>query len=123
MRFPETSTRSIWAALVRWASGRRIDLALGHGSNDVSVAAALLRIPSVTAFDYEYARVQHSINCRLARRVVVPEAIPPARLAPYGAGPEELLVLLLGHVDRLALGRHAAGGGRALGLGFGLMLT
>src|SRR3954447_22246563 len=26
-------------SLVRWASGRRIDLALGHGSNDVSVAA------------------------------------------------------------------------------------
>jgi uncharacterized protein len=78
------------AALVRWARGRRIDLALGHGSNDVSVAAALLRIPSVTAFDYEWARVQHSINCRLARGVVVPEAIPPERLAPYGAGPEKL---------------------------------
>jgi predicted glycosyltransferase len=26
-------------ALVRWASGRGIDVALGHGSNDVSVAA------------------------------------------------------------------------------------
>jgi predicted glycosyltransferase len=78
------------AALVRWARGRRIDLALGHGSNDVSVAAALLRIPSATAFDYEWARVQHSINCRLARRVVVPEAIPPERLARYGAGPDKL---------------------------------
>src|SRR4029450_6717582 len=64
-------------ALVRWASGRRIDLALGHGSNDVSVAAKLLRIPSATAFDYEFATVQHNINCRLAARVVVPEVIPP----------------------------------------------
>jgi predicted glycosyltransferase len=72
-------------ALVRWARGRRIDLALGHGSNDVSIAAALLRIPSATAFDYEWARVQHSVNCRLARRVVVPDVIPPERLAPYGA--------------------------------------
>jgi uncharacterized protein len=78
------------AALVRWARGRRIDLALGHGSNDVSIAAALLRIPSATAFDYEWARVQHSVNCRLARRVVVPEVIPPERLAPYGATPEKL---------------------------------
>jgi predicted glycosyltransferase len=77
-------------ALVRWARGRRIDLALGHGSNDVSIAAALLRIPSATAFDYEWARVQHAINCRLARRVVVPDAIPPQRLAPYGAGPGKL---------------------------------
>jgi len=71
-------------ALIRWARGRRIDLALGHGSNDVSVAAAALRIPSVTAFDYEFARVQHGINCRLARGVVVPAAIPFERLAPYG---------------------------------------
>jgi predicted glycosyltransferase len=72
-------------ALVRWAAGKKIDLALGHGSNDISVAAALLRIPSATAFDYEWARVQHSINCRLATRVVVPDVIPPERLAPYGA--------------------------------------
>src|SRR3954470_15064937 len=71
-------------ALVRWAKGKRIDLALGHGSNDISVAAALLRIPSATAFDYEWARVQHSINGRLASRVVVPDVIPPERLPPDG---------------------------------------
>ena len=55
------------AALVRWARGRRFDVAMGHGSNDVSVAAALLRIPSSTAFDYEWAKVQHNVNCRLVR--------------------------------------------------------
>ncbi|HET9737525.1 MAG TPA: DUF354 domain-containing protein [Solirubrobacteraceae bacterium] len=73
------------AALTRWAARRKIDIALGHGSNDISVAAALLRIPSATAFDYEWATVQHTVNCRLARAVVVPEAIPPERLARYGA--------------------------------------
>jgi len=78
------------AALVRWARGRDFDLALGHGSNDVSIAAALLRIPSSTAFDYEWASVQHNINCRLARAVVVPDAIPPERLRRYGAGPRKL---------------------------------
>ena len=92
-------------ALVRWArseagrsgshpprahppgtrSSRSFDIALGHGSNDVSVAAALLRIPSATMFDYEWATVQHNVNCRLARAVVVPDAIPPARLERYGA--------------------------------------
>ena len=77
-------------ALVRWASGRRIDLALGHGSNDISVAAKLLRIPSATAFDYEWARQQHSINCRLATRIVVPDVIPFERLRPYGATPEKM---------------------------------
>ncbi|MEX1141904.1 MAG: DUF354 domain-containing protein [Thermoleophilaceae bacterium] len=73
------------AALVRWARGRRFDAALGHSSNDVTVAAALLRIPSATAFDYEWATVQHNVNCRLARAVVVPDAIPPERLYRYGA--------------------------------------
>jgi predicted glycosyltransferase len=79
-------------ALVRWAraeqraaGGRRFDIALGHGSNDVSVAAALLRVPSSTMFDYEWATVQHNVNCRLARAVVVPDAIPPERLYRYGA--------------------------------------
>ena len=73
------------AALARWAHGRSFDLAMGHASNDVMVAAALLRIPSATAFDYEWATAQHSVNCRLARAVVVPEAIPPGRLHRYGA--------------------------------------
>ena len=73
------------AALMRWARGRHFDVAMGHGSNDVSVAAALLRIPSATAFDYEWAKVQHNVNCRLVRAVVVPEAIPPERLDRYGA--------------------------------------
>jgi hypothetical protein len=72
-------------ALARWARGRRFDLALGHGSNDVTVAARLLRIPCSTMFDYEWATVQHTVNCRLAQAVVVPEAIPPERLHRYGA--------------------------------------
>jgi predicted glycosyltransferase len=71
--------------LVRWARGRRFDLALGHGSNDVTVAAAVLRIPRSTMFDYEWATVQHNVNCRLAQAVVVPEAIPAERLYRYGA--------------------------------------
>ena len=80
------------AALVRWAraqrrsaGGGRFDVALGHGSNDVMVAAAILSVPSATMFDYEWAAVQHNVNCRLARAVVVPDAIPPARLERYGA--------------------------------------
>jgi hypothetical protein len=72
-------------ALARWARGRGFDRALGHGSNDVTVAAAALRIPSATMFDYEWATVQHNVNCRLARSVVVPDAIPPERLYRYGA--------------------------------------
>ncbi len=77
------ATRSL--ELTRWARGRGFDLALGHGSNDVTVAAALLGIPSATMFDYEWATVQHHVNCRLVRAVVVPDTIPPERLYRYGA--------------------------------------
>src|ERR671936_242607 len=74
------------AALIRWARrAGRFDLALGHGSNDVTVAARLLGIPCSTMFDYEWATVQHTVNCRLAQAVVVPDAIPPERLDRYGA--------------------------------------
>jgi uncharacterized protein len=76
-------TRS--SALLRWARGRRFDIALGHGSNDLTIAAALLRVPSATMFDYEWATVQHNVNCRLAQAVVVPDAIPERRLDRYGA--------------------------------------
>src|SRR6202789_3061756 len=87
----DTGLASRSFALARWARGvsrahGRFDVALGHGSNDVTVAAAALRIPSATMFDYEWATVQHNVNCRLARAVVLPEAIPPARLERYGAG-------------------------------------
>jgi uncharacterized protein len=78
-------------ALVRWArrdaheASAPFDIALGHGSNDVSVAARLLRIPCSTTFDYEWAAVQHHVNCRLAQAVVVPDSIPQERLERYGA--------------------------------------
>ena len=63
---------------------------LAHGSNDLALAAAALRIPAVNTFDYEWATQQHNIGCRLARRVIVPEAIPPERLRRYGVEPAKL---------------------------------
>ena len=67
--------------------GRRagFDLAVAHGSNDLALAAAALRLPEVNMFDYEFATQQHNIGCRLASRVMTPDAIPPERLARYGA--------------------------------------
>jgi predicted glycosyltransferase len=72
-------------ALIRWARRRRFDVAIGHGSNDLSVAAFALRIPATTMFDYEWATVQHTVNCRLCATVVIPEYIPAQRLDRYGA--------------------------------------
>jgi predicted glycosyltransferase len=71
--------------------GRRgFDLALAHGSNDLALAATALGVPAVNTFDYEWATQQHHIGCRLASRVMVPEAIPPQRLRRYGVGADKL---------------------------------
>jgi uncharacterized protein len=72
------------SGLRRWAKGRRFDRALAHGSHDLTLTARSLGIPSATSFDYEFAWLQHQLGCRAARRVVVPAAIPPERLARYG---------------------------------------
>jgi uncharacterized protein len=75
--------------LHRWARGS-FDLAVAHGSNDLALAAAWARIPAVNMFDYEFAIQQHHIGCRLARRVITPDAIPPSRLRRFGVDDEKL---------------------------------
>lgn len=72
-------------ALRRWARGRAFDLALSHASHELPLVARTLGIPSAYAYDYEFARVQHGLGSRAARRVVVPEAIPQERLDRLGA--------------------------------------
>jgi predicted glycosyltransferase len=78
-------------ALMRWVSGRKIDVALAHGSHELTVVARLQGIRSATTFDYEFATVQHQLGCRAANRVVVPDAIPPDRLSRYGVRPPKLV--------------------------------
>jgi uncharacterized protein len=77
--------------LRHWARGRGFDVALAHGSHELTLTARRLGIPSATTFDYEFAWLQHQLGCRAATRVVVPEAIPPERLERYGARPPKLL--------------------------------
>ncbi|MCX8007497.1 MAG: DUF354 domain-containing protein [Coriobacteriia bacterium] len=73
------------AAMIAFGAGKGFSLGISHASNDLPVACAALRIPHVTMFDYEFARLSHSINVRLSRRVVVPDAIPLEALRQYGA--------------------------------------
>jgi predicted glycosyltransferase len=72
-------------ALRRFAKGRGFDIAFSHASHELPLVARSLGIPSAYAFDYEFARVQHGLGCRAARRVVVPELIPQVRLDRIGA--------------------------------------
>jgi predicted glycosyltransferase len=77
--------------LRRWARSRDFDLALAHGSHELTLTARRLGIPSATTFDYEWAWLQHQLGCRAATRVVVPDSIPADRLARYGARSPKLL--------------------------------
>jgi hypothetical protein len=79
------------AELVRFARRERFDLAVAHGSTDQPLAARAAGTPQVTMFDYEYAKVMHHWNGRLATRVLVPSAIPEEALAPYGMRPPKLI--------------------------------
>jgi predicted glycosyltransferase len=78
-------------AMVRFGRGRQFDAALAHGSTDLPVACRALRIPNATMFDYEWAVLQHHLNCRLANRVCIPDAIPAERVARYGARGRKLV--------------------------------
>jgi predicted glycosyltransferase len=74
----------------RYGRHHRFDLALAHGSYDLAMAARSLGIPEANMHDYEFAVTQHRIGCRLATRVIFPEAVPPERLRRFGVGPSKL---------------------------------
>src|SRR4029453_4017706 len=74
-----------------FARGNNFDYGLAHGSTDLPPVGRVLGIPNTTMFDYEWARLQHEVNCRLATRVLVPDAIPADRLAGFGARPPKLV--------------------------------
>jgi predicted glycosyltransferase len=78
-------------ALRKWARPRDFDLALAHGSHELTMTARRLGIPSATTHDYEFATLQHQLGMRAATKVVVPDSIPVERLARFGARPPKLL--------------------------------
>jgi len=78
-------------ALRRWARPLEFDLALAHGSHELTMSARRLGIPSATTHDYEFATLQHHLGMRAATKVVVPDSIPEERLARFGVRPPKLL--------------------------------
>ena len=61
--------------LRRWAARVGPDVALSHNSYAQIVAARSLRIPAVTAMDFEHQPANH-VAFRLATTVLVPEMLP-----------------------------------------------
>jgi predicted glycosyltransferase len=75
--------------MIRFGRKRDFDLALAHGSNDLAIAAKALGVPEANMHDYEYAVTQHRIGCRLAKRVMFPDAVPLERLRRFGVTEEK----------------------------------
>lgn len=78
------------AALARWARRSRPDVALSHNSYGQLLAARLLRLPAVTAMDFEHQPANH-LAFRAASRILVPEAVPAEPLRRQGARDGKLI--------------------------------
>ena len=59
--------------LIRFGSRRRFDVAVGHGSRSLAVAARFLRVPNLTMYDYEH--VTNWVFRRFCDRVLIPRAV------------------------------------------------
>ncbi|MBK5110097.1 MAG: DUF354 domain-containing protein [Thermoleophilia bacterium] len=79
------------ARLVRPVWDFRPELAVAHGSVDLALVSALLRIRSAQLQDYEFAGLQRQLAFRIATRVLVPDSIPVDRMAKAGAKGEKLV--------------------------------
>jgi len=76
--------------LIAFAARKKFDVAFSHNSNDLAVAAWVLRIPHLVVHDYEHADLSYAVNARLASRILVPESIPIAAIVAHGAKPSKV---------------------------------
>jgi predicted glycosyltransferase len=72
------------ADLRRWATRVRPDVALSHNSYAQIVAARSLRVPVVTAMDFEHQPANH-LAFRLAGTILLPHVLPLRALRGQGA--------------------------------------
>jgi uncharacterized protein len=76
--------------LRRRAATAKPDVALSHNSYAQIVAARRLRIPVVTAMDFEFQPANH-LAFRLATTVLLPEVIPVRAVQGQGADPRKVV--------------------------------
>ncbi len=76
------------AELRRWARSTRPHVAMSHNSYGQILAAWSLRIPTVTAMDFEHQPANH-LAFRLARMVLLPAALQNSLVHRQGAVPRK----------------------------------
>lgn len=77
--------------MMRWARSRAVDVALSHNSYAQVVAARMLRLPVVTAMDYEHQPANH-LAFRLSERILLPSALPVELVRRQGATAPKVVV-------------------------------
>jgi predicted glycosyltransferase len=77
--------------MTSWARRHRVDVALSHNSYAQAVAARALRLPVVTAMDYEHQPANH-LAFRLAHRILLPSALPVDLVRGQGAVDSKVVV-------------------------------
>lgn len=75
--------------LIRWTSGKKIDLLVSHNSHEPLAVARILGINSVNLMDYEHHPMNH-LSFRFAKRVIVPESFPAEYLRKFGASEKKV---------------------------------
>ncbi len=78
------------AALVRWSRGKKIDVAVSHGSRALVLACAILRIPCVTMYDYEFVFTR--IFNSLSTKVMLPDAFSDDVLEALGLRSDRVIL-------------------------------
>ena len=71
-------------ACARFARRNKVDVALSHNSYAQLAAARAIRLPAVTAMDYEHQPANH-VAFRAARKILLPEFLPQELVARQGA--------------------------------------
>jgi uncharacterized protein len=94
---PSPSNRAVKGAAIarrvvdlgRWARRVRPAIALSHNSYAQIVAARAVGVPAVTAMDFEHQPANH-VAFRLARRILLPSALPAEATRRQGAVPRKV---------------------------------
>jgi len=92
------------AALALAMRNWHADVSFGHGSRSLPVASRLLRIPSVTMYDYEW--VDPRLFAWGCRAILLPSVIDAGRCREAGI-PEKKVVRYPGYKEQLYLGDAA----------------
>ena len=86
-RVTATFRRALKLAL--FVRHQRPDVAISHGSRALALAAWLLRVPSMTIYDYEF--ISSKFFSKVSKKIMVPDAIPIDRLKRQGVDTKKVL--------------------------------